>query len=141
MDQRIHGRDHAVVGCRRLSQDEQDSPGWPCHNVIRAVQGRVGRCDREEVTVGTGSRRRSDGSIRSDPSSQLSESALYILCLIHAPMAREMTIMRLRLVTRIHFKTPFGFDRLQSPWDCVVGENGSRRTSVRLRALCLWGFF
>ena len=36
---------------------------------------------------------------------------------------------------RTHFKTPFGCDRLQSPWDCVVGKNGSRRTSVRLRAL------
>ena len=39
------------------------------------------------------------------------------------------------LLPRPHFKTPFGCDRLQSPRDCVVGENGSRRTSVRLRAL------
>jgi hypothetical protein len=37
--------------------------------------------------------------------------------------------------SRTHLKTPFGCDRLQSPWDCVVGKNGSRRTSVRLRAL------
>ena len=36
---------------------------------------------------------------------------------------------------RTHFKTPFGCGRLQSLWDCVVGKNGSRRTSVRLRAL------
>ena len=36
---------------------------------------------------------------------------------------------------RTHFKTPFGCDWLQSSWNCVVGENGSRRTSVRLRAL------
>jgi len=36
---------------------------------------------------------------------------------------------------RTHVKTPFGCDRLQSPWDCVVGKKGSRRTSVRLRAL------
>ena len=38
-------------------------------------------------------------------------------------------------LNRTDFKTPFGCDRLQSPWDSVVGEKGSRRTSVRLRAL------
>ena len=38
-------------------------------------------------------------------------------------------------IRRTHFKTPFGCDRLQSPWDLVVGKKGSRRTSVRLRAL------
>jgi len=36
---------------------------------------------------------------------------------------------------RTHFKTPFGYDRLQSSWDCVVGKKDSRRTSVRLRSL------
>ena len=36
---------------------------------------------------------------------------------------------------RTHFRTPFGCDRLRSLWDCVVGKRGSRRTSVRLRAL------
>jgi len=38
-------------------------------------------------------------------------------------------------IPRTHFKTPFGCDRLQSPWNCVIGKKGSRRTSVRLRAL------
>jgi hypothetical protein len=37
---------------------------------------------------------------------------------------------------RTHFQTPLGRGWLQSPWDCVVGKKtGSRRTSVRLRAL------
>ena len=36
--------------------------------------------------------------------------------------------------TETNFKTPFGYDRLQSSWDCVVGKKGSRLTSVRLRA-------
>jgi hypothetical protein len=38
-------------------------------------------------------------------------------------------------MARTHFKTAFGCDLLQSPWGCVVGKKGSRRTSVRLRAL------
>ncbi len=37
-------------------------------------------------------------------------------------------------VIRTHFKTPFGCDRLQSPWICVIGKKGSRRASARLRA-------
>ena len=37
-------------------------------------------------------------------------------------------------VFRSHPKTSFACDWLQRPWTCVVGEKGSRRTSVRLRA-------
>ena len=38
------------------------------------------------------------------------------------------------LCLRSHPKTSFDCDWLQSPWIRVVGEKGSRRTSVRLRA-------
>ena len=38
-------------------------------------------------------------------------------------------------IPRTHFKSPFSCDWLQSLWDCVVGEKGSRRTSVRLQVL------
>ena len=38
-------------------------------------------------------------------------------------------------VSRIHFKIPFGYNRLQGSWSCVVVEKDSRHTSVRLRSL------
>ena len=37
-------------------------------------------------------------------------------------------------LARSHPKTSFDCDWLQSPWIGVVGEKGSRRTPVRLRA-------
>ena len=40
---------------------------------------------------------------------------------------------------RTGFKTASGYNRLRSPWLCVVGEKGSRRTSVRLRAFSTSG--
>jgi len=53
----------------------------------------------------------------------------------HHLFVSVLPILVNRHLHRTNFKTPFGCGRLQSPWNCVVGENGSRRTSVRLRAL------
>jgi len=41
--------------------------------------------------------------------------------------------------TRTHPKTSFSYNRLQSPWICVISEKGSRRASARLRAFSTSG--
>jgi hypothetical protein len=37
-------------------------------------------------------------------------------------------------LSRTHPKTSFYYDRLQSPWICVVGKKGSQCASAQLRA-------